>query len=107
VYDWENQTGCGFGTVIVLSVVIETLWDVRDTANKLGLETGVIYDPTYPYTVDEEIAKLIPIDVDTAPRVFKNGKVHLCRDEITCGYVFGDKNEPELNLLLDKFSLMP
>ena len=106
--DWANSTRHGFGTTIVLSVnvkeLVETVSMLEDSSN---IVSEPVYDPTYPYIVDTEFANLIREDVDTEKRIYKDGKVVMFRNEITCAYVFGDKNSLEIKTMLKKFPLHP
>lgn len=88
--EWAVETNQGFGTVIVLSANEKQL----DSAVHNSETSDVIYDPTYPYIVNSEIADLIDKTVHTVdPIVKSDGNVVLHREEITCGYVFGTKEQ--------------
>ena len=93
---WRTSGG-GFGTTIVLAANLSEL--ETSVSKALGLQkqkyavmTGNVFDPTYPYSVPQEVAKLIPSSLDTAPRGYVVGRdeVKLYRLELTCGYIFGD-----------------
>lgn len=106
--NWANTTRQGFGTTIVLSVNVKELVEtVSMLEDNVGIATEAVYDPTYPYIVDNEFANLIPETVDTSKRFQKDGKTVMFRNEITCGYVFGDKNSFEIRTMLKKFPLHP
>lgn len=82
---WLEQ-GCkdeGFGTSITLSVNAKTLSQTVQSASAIGLAAGEVFDPTYPIR-DGAVTHLIPL--------------------ITCGYVFGDKDQ--LNSILGSMGLM-
>ena len=67
-----------------------------------------VYDPTYPFTVNIEIMKLLE-DKHVLTRdstIIDNNTVHCVRHELTCYYVFGDKDNVSLRKLLDNFKLM-
>ena len=88
---WENSAvgddgiPQGFGTTITLGISSETiLFEVVETAKKMGCAAEVTFDPSYPL-VDGDVVHLIPLH--------------------TCGYVFGDKNH--LSPLLRQFNLHP
>jgi len=106
---WETATPQGFGTTIVLQA---TWLDVITTINNLNMfgdiHVGVSTDPTYPYVVPNEVAALIPADVDTMPRhPGAPGQMVMYRCEDTCAWTFGMKDNPYLRMALDKFSLHP
>lgn len=105
VKDWENQTDDGFGTTIVLSVNLKQLETALYVAELCELAHNSIEDPTYPYIVNQEIASLINSGNDTSERVYKDDKVFLCRNEVTCGYIFGDKNDDILQSIVGRFPL--
>lgn len=94
---WKEQTSQGYGTVLTLEVNdTQMRWAVK-VARMLGFTlSGFLIDPTYPYIVPTELAKLIPEELDTEPRVYKGKETVLFRSEETCAYIFGDKNDPLL-----------
>lgn len=106
---WETATPQGFGTTIVLQAAWkEVLIVVNMLASENGVHAGVSTDPTYPYVVSNEIAELIPVSVDTMPRhPGAPGQTVMYRNEDTCAWVFGMKDNPYIRAVLDKFSLHP
>ena len=70
--EWQNQTGAGFGTCIVLGAKIAEIEETIGYAVNDGKIGGVVHDPTYPLR-DGEVVHLIPLD--------------------TCGYLFGRKDD--------------
>lgn len=103
--EWSNETTQGFGTVLVLSVNGNQLKTAINDAFTLGFPAQVITDPTYPYRTSKEIAALIPSSIDTSDRTVSGDQVTLYRSEITCGYIFGSKDE--LKDILGDFPLHP
>lgn len=85
-YAWKNETPQGFGTVLVLGLNEDQMNSVVKVAQTLNFVSGVINDPSYPL-----------VDGDT---------VHFMNLD-TCGYVFGDKNDPVLVAILQNFNLHP
>lgn len=83
---WLKETTQGFGTVLVLGVNERQMRAAVIVAARVGFVSDVIHDPTYPIH-DGEICHTLPLD--------------------TCGYVFGDKNDPILGTLLGNFNLHP
>jgi len=81
---WSNETTQGFGTVLVLSVNETQLQSSIMMAEKHLSHCGIVHDPTYPIQ-DGEVVHHIPLD--------------------TCGYVFGDKEDPVINAILGLFPL--
>lgn len=82
--EWENQSGDGFGTTIVLGMPVDEMQQAVESAKRLGLHAGVTHDPSYPL-VDGATLHLIPLD--------------------TCAFVFAAKDEA--SLVLSHFNLMP
>jgi len=83
---WSNETTQGFGTVLVLSVNEAQLQSSIMMAEKHLSHCGIVHDPTYPIQ-DGAVVHHIPLD--------------------TCGYVFGDKDDPVINAILGLFPLHP
>ena len=67
---WAGERG--FGVTIVLAANVDQILEKYKLAKKSGFKTGLVRDETYPLT-----------DGDT---------LHLL-DIVTCGYVFGDRDE--------------
>ncbi len=108
--EWESSTSQSFGTVLVLSVSDAQLAKFASEASNLdnsgvAMTWGIVTDPTYPYSTTVEIANLISATYDTLPRFNKGAVTHLHRNEITCGFVFGNKEQ--LKDLLKDFPLHP
>lgn len=85
--EWREQTGLGFGTTIVLDAGTgqELNWTLIG-AIEAGLYNGEVEDPTYPVQ-DGEVTHLLPI--------------------ITCGYVFGKRDDPAIKSVLGNLPLLP
>lgn len=108
VAKWTGETPQGFGTVLVLGVTEAQMRSAVKVATAVGFISEVVNDPTYPYLVGKEEAKLIPESVDTHPRItLQNGQVVMHRSEDPTAYVFGDKNDPLLNAVVGRFKLHP
>lgn len=102
---WQRQTSQGFGTVLVLETDKEELERVVRKARRNKFIADLVADPSYPYIVNPEIASLIPENRDTLPRIEKEDQVVLFRNEVTCGFVGGDKNNPVLEEILGHLNL--
>ena len=83
---WVHSTTQGFGTVLVLGVDEVQMRTAVDVSRMLKFTADVIHDPTYPL-VDGDFCHFIPLD--------------------TCGYVFGNKNDPVLGAMVGCFQLHP
>lgn len=95
----------GFGTTITLSMSLKELQTVVMVANSIGCVADETVDPTYPYILHREYAGLIIHPEDHPPSPIGKGMMLCLREEITAGYVFGDKTK--LKPVLGNFPLMP
>lgn len=104
--EWEESTDQGFGTTITLSASLPEIETAVKFAPVLGsaISADISIDPTYPYIVDSEMAKLIDHPEGHPPVRMRDGRYVCFREEITAGYVFGRKSD--LVPLLGKFPLM-
>lgn len=105
IKDWQ---GCanGFGTTITLSVTEQDIKDIVDAGTKYYFACDKVVDPTYPFMIDKELMSTVDETKLTAdPFYTRDGKVALCRSEVTCGFIFGDKNDPALSFLTSKYQL--
>ena len=86
---WQQSTTQGFGTVLVLGVNEAQMRTAVEVAESFGVDKfpcDIIHDPTYPLQ-DGDTTHFIPVD--------------------TCGYIFGDKEDPLLEAIIGKFELHP
>ena len=84
---WQKETPQGFGTVLVLGVTEVQMRTAVAVAESFGVDKfpcEIIHDPTYPLQ-DGDTTHFIPVD--------------------TCGYIFGDKEDPLLEAIIGKFEL--
>jgi len=84
---WQTETTQGFGTCLVLDChdevnMIEILGEFAE--RKCDIVGEIVNDPSYPIR-DSEITHYISLN--------------------TCAYIFGDKNDEEISMVLEKFSL--
>lgn len=107
VMEWQNQTEQGFGTTITLGCTLEQLQDI--ISDDESTIKGLLYDPTYPYVVDsKEILDLIYQDIHTTePFELENGAFACARNEVTCGYYFGDANDEDFRSRIAHLKLLP
>lgn len=97
-----------FGTTIVLATNKLTIFDVIKEALENHFYADYIYDPTYPYVTNKELAGLIREETHTAPAFYKdNGEVICFRNELTCGYAFLPKDDSITLRLVGKLPLHP
>lgn len=109
----------GFGTKITLHVTKRELETAVTVAQSMAFTAQATIDPTYPYILDAEYARLIDhkvqvseetlasgdINPDNAPTPIGNGKMLCLREEMTAGYIFGDK--ASLKPIVGNFPMMP
>ncbi len=104
---WVHATSQGFGTVLVLGVNEVQMRTAVDIAHMLDFQAEVIHDPTYPILVPPELGMTLA-EMDNHS-VFEVGEkanyVTIPLD--TCGYIFGDKNDPILGAIVGNFNLHP
>lgn len=84
---WQGSTPQGFGTVLVLGVNEAQMRTAVEVAESFGVDKfpcDIIHDPTYPLQ-DGDTTHFIPLD--------------------TCGYIFGDKDDPVLQSIIGNFEL--
>jgi hypothetical protein len=73
-------------------------------AKSMNCAASETTDPTYPYIIHKEYAALID-HPDDHPPVHMGDDMMMClREEITCGYVFGMKDE--LRPVVGNFSMV-
>lgn len=104
---WANQTPQGFGTVFVRSVNKDQMRSAVQVSKAVGLYAGVVNDPTYPYRVDSEVAKLVDPSVHTLNPSNSGSVTTLFRSEDTCAWVFGMKGDTLLDAVVGRFPLYP
>lgn len=101
VLAWQRQTKQGFGTAIVLSVNETQLFNTVSKAKRLTGIADKITDPDYCIKVNYEVAGLLQQNYDARYCSYTfnyladetHSSVIISRPVITCGYVFGDKEE--------------
>lgn len=107
VQSWQKDAK-GFGTTICLSARKNEILRIVKMANWPQVKAGLVYDPTYKYSVDTEVASLIPFSSNTADSLFSdNGLVTLFRKELTCGYLFVDSDSTDKEVLVGALPLHP
>jgi len=103
---WTNETSQGFGTVLVLGVTEAQMRTANLVADKLGFVADIVTDPTYPAFLDKEAVNIDDVRW-TSPCIPAGDKTVTFRMEDTCGFIFGDKNDPMLSAVVGNFKLHP
>lgn len=94
---WQQQTNQCFGTTIVLGFSDNDLHMLSNEYNNFNdckehTDIHWIYDPEYPFIIkDKEIMKLLNSNSVKIIDTDANGCYHCVRKELTCGWIFGDK----------------
>lgn len=102
---WQKETPQHFGTAIVLGVTGIQLEKTIGSAKLKGFIADNIIDPEYHYKVNGEIAKLLN---PSEAHIFEGNKEYnLFRREVTCGYIFGDKEDIAATKILADLKLHP
>lgn len=110
---WKSETKQGFGTVLVLAVDENQMRSAIDVAQSLDFVSGVVHDPTYPIQIAPELGKaltLVPgLGVSLTAHDVRVGENHnyMTISLDTCAYVFGDKNDLVLGVVVGRFPLHP
>lgn len=96
VKQWQKQTNQGFGTAIVLSANFDKISHVLSEINKETNPSDLVYDPDYGTTTTWELFNLL--DKSLYTRYFSSdtptkSSVTFFRNEVTCAYVFGTKEQ--------------
>jgi len=96
VKEWQKQTPQGFGTAIVLGVDFATLKQTCAAAIGRKFPCDTVIDPDYVVSVSSEIIPYMNSDdsrIKIEPSPTDSNKYLIHREEITCGYIFGDKEK--------------
>lgn len=92
---WAASTPQGFGTAIVLGASLEQIDSLTKLANAQGYPTEQVVDPDYAITISAEIVPFLRQDlkgIKIEPSDKDPNKFVIHRQEITCAYIFGNKD---------------
>lgn len=109
VADGNAQGAVHFNTTIVLGATLTNIL-ARGVAAEAAGEHVVLFntvtDPSYPFLVENsEVADLIPEHVAKGIKQLPDGRVLMVREEVTCAWFLGDRNDPEFRALFDGLDL--
>ena len=99
---WAATTPQGFGTAIVLGTTLGEIQAKTATATIQKIPSELIIDTDYAITISPEVAYFIDEKasydrmgehIKIEPSEKDPGKLILHRQEITCAYIFGNKEE--------------
>ena len=109
VNDGIAQGAVYFNTTIVLGATLTEILERGVAAEAAGDHVVVfntITDPSYPFFVENaEIADLIPESTAKAIKQMSDGRILMVREEVTCAWFLGDRNNPEFRALFDGLNL--
>lgn len=104
-----EQGADNFNTTIVLGATLEQIQHVSAQANQLNHNVVVldtVTDPSYPFFVENaEVADLIPESTARAIKKMPDGRILMVREEVTCAWFVGDRNDPQFRALFDGLDL--
>lgn len=98
VKEWTIQTPQGFGTAIVLGINLVDLTLTVKEAGRNKYPSELVVDPDYAITISSEIIPFLDKTVQTKTIKLEQSasdptKYILHREEVTCGYIFGNKDD--------------
>lgn len=93
---WAASTPQGFGTAIVLGATLEQIELITNVAHAKGFYTEQIVDPDYAISISAEIVPFLRQDlkgikIEQSEKDPTKYIIH--RQEITCAYIFGNKED--------------
>ena len=90
-----------FNTTITLEASGRKIRNVVSTARKLGYVADLLIDPTYPFWIPKDVAKMLEVDF----HMEKDGQVLVTKTEMTFGWLLGDKNDTLFTNLVNGLEL--
>jgi len=98
IQSWQSQTTQGFGTAIVLACNEKEINELTQKAFRQGFFTGIVTDPDYVVSVSSELVRFMNniskySDAKLEPSPNDPNKYLFHRSEVTCAYIFGDKEK--------------
>lgn len=116
--DGAKGNANGFNTTLSLAATLDDINIIRDRAANVGsnwppaervnIEFGTVVDPSYPFTVDTEIASLLMDNPKIAfVKHLNNGLSLFTRSEVTCAWFLGDRNDQRFTDLFKSLNLHP
>ncbi len=95
ITDGRKHGADTFNTVIALDATTSQVDTIVSLAQKLGYVADKVVDPTYPWFVNPEDARLMDCTCTVEWDVIRDGKVLVMREATTFGWLLGDKkNDP-------------
>lgn len=111
VADGVAQGAVYFNTTLVLGATLTDITQRGQAAGAAGDDVVVfntVTDPSYPFFVENsEVADLISESVARAIKQMPDGRVLMVREEVTCAWFCGDRNDVRFRCLFDGLDLHP
>lgn len=111
VKDGVAQGAVYFNTTLVLGATLDDIVQRGQAAGAAGDDVVVfntVTDPSYPFFVENaEVADLISESVAKAVKKMPDGRVLMVREEVTCAWFCGDRNDVRFRCLFDGLDLHP
>jgi len=111
VADGVEQGAVYFNTTLVLGATLTDIIQRGQAAGAAGDDVVVfntVTDPSYPFFVENsEVADLIPESVARAIKQMPDGRILMVREEVTCAWFVGDRNDVRFRCLFDGLDLHP
>jgi hypothetical protein len=111
VKDGIAQGAVYFNTTLVLGATLTDIIQRGQAAGAAGDDVVVfntVTDPSYPFFVENaEVADLIPETVAKAIKKMPDGRILMVREEVTCAWFVGDRNDVRFRCLFDGLDLHP
>jgi hypothetical protein len=111
VKDGIAQGAVYFNTTLVLGATLDDIIQRGQEAENAGDDVVVfntVTDPSYPFFVENaEVADLIPESVAKAVKQMPDGRILMVREEVTCAWFCGDRNNVRFRSLFEGLDLHP
>jgi hypothetical protein len=111
VKDGIAQGAVYFNTTLVLGATLSDIIQRGQEAENAGDDVVVfntVTDPSYPFFVENaEVADLIPESAAKAIKKMSDGKILMVREEVTCAWFCGDRNDIRFCCLFEGLNLHP
>lgn len=100
----RREGASGFNTTIVLGATKEQIENILKIASG-NVEFDKIIDPTYPFVVDREISHLLDPRIAKFSEHLDDRRSLYTREELTCAWFLGDREDPNFKGLFEGLSL--
>ena len=111
VKDGIDQGAVYFNTTIVLGATLTDIIQRGHAADAAGEDVVVfntVTDPSYPFFVENaEVADLIPESAAKGIKQMPDGRILMVREEVTCAWFLGDRNDVRFRSLFEGLDLHP